>query len=594
MNTRFISRIPIALGIIALQVSFVAAQNPPAGAWTTAGPSGADVVTLVSDPTNSLRLFAGTELGVFRTDDGGAHWTTAPAGPTGILAFAVDPSGATRVWAGTPAGLFESTDGGASFSLRHTTSLIRTIAVDPTDPSTVYSAGDGPGVSKTTDGGETWTESATGRLVKKISQLVIDPSNRRHVVASAEGVEFGYFDYVSPQIIESFDAGKTWMDLPSSPIAFYLPAAILAFDPRGNGTLYAAQGDQVYRSSDNGVTWQMSPFLSLGSAVTSLVADPHHSGTLYAGTDRGAFQSVDAGVHWDRLPGPADFAVNALAFDAERDVLHAAASNGVWEYAVQGPSPSFPCRETPDSLCLLGGRFSARIDAWDPRTGNYASGTAVSETDGFGYFSFPTLTGDSSLPEVLVKMVDAAAPPWSSDWVFWGSLTDVTFLLTVTDTTTGQARTYENDPLEPFCGGADTHAFPSGGGSEALSASTKRLESAGETLSLLGGRLEVQMTASDPRTGESVAGTAVAGVDDRSGYFSLPDFTGDATLPEVVVKAIDATSLTGTVWFFYGGLTSIPYTLTIHNTVTGETVRETAAGPFCGGAHTNMLSGESE
>jgi hypothetical protein len=280
--------------------------------------------------------------------------------------------------------------------------------------------------------------------------------------------------------------------------------------------------------------------------------------------------------------------VNALAFDADRGVLHAATSSGVWEYTVKPPTPSPRCQEDSGAMCLLGGRFSARIDAWNPNTGAYTSGTAVAVTDAFAYFSFPDFTGDATLPEVLVKMVDAAVPPWNSDWVFWGSLTNAPFLLTVTDTTTGVARTYENDPLNGFCGGADITAFPSGESGAVAAKPSRRLEATGDTLSLLGGRMEVQITASDPQTGAFIAGTAIAR-GDRFGYFSFPSLTGDPELPEVFVKAIDATSLTGTFWFFYSGMTSVPYTLSVRNANSGETISSLLSGPFCGDADTTTL-----
>ena len=117
--------------------------------------------------------------------------------------------------------------------------------------------------------------------------------------------------------------------------------------------------------------------------------------------------------------------------------------------------------------------------------------------------------------------------------------------------------------------------------------------SVSDTLTLLGGRIVVQITASDPQTGAPIAGTAI-GRDDRFGYFSLPSLTGDATLPEVFVKAIDATSLTGTLWFFDSGMTSVPYTITARNTATGQTISGPSAGPFCGAADTGVLSVPSE
>ena len=59
--------------------------------------------------------------------------------------------------------------------------------------------------------------------------------------------------------------------------------------------------------------------------------------------------------------------------------------------------------------------------------------------------------------------------------------------------------------------------------------------------------------------------------DDRSGYFSLPAFTGDADFPEVFVKMVDATSVFGDFWLFHTGLADLAYTLTVVDSVTGAT-----------------------
>ena len=146
-------------GLAILAAARAAAQSGDDAGWTTAGPENAAVSVLAVDPTNSLRLFAGTELGVFRTDDGAETWTSTPARPTGILALAFDPANPDRLWVGSPGGTFESTDGGASFVLRNSAGPIRALAVDPIDSSVVYAAGDGETISKSSDGGATWTAS---------------------------------------------------------------------------------------------------------------------------------------------------------------------------------------------------------------------------------------------------------------------------------------------------------------------------------------------------------------------------------------------------------------------------------------------------
>ena len=70
---------------------------------------------------------------------------------------------------------------------------------------------------------------------------------------------------------------------------------------------------------------------------------------------------------------------------------------------------------------------------------------------------------------------------------------------------------------------------------------------------------------------------------DRYGTFSLPGFTGNAALPEVVVKMIDNTAASGKFWLFYTGLTSLDYTLTVRDTLTRRVGTYVNATPYCGG-----------
>ncbi|MEO8189960.1 MAG: hypothetical protein ABI682_06425 [Acidobacteriota bacterium] len=118
-----------------------------------------------------------------------------------------------------------------------------------------------------------------------------------------------------------------------------------------------------------------------------------------------------------------------------------------------------------DSVVLLKNRFRATLIARDPRTGITGVGRGITQADRFGYFSLPEFTGDADFPEVIVKMADATALPLpfgGSFWVFYSSLTDLQYTLTVTDQVSGKVRTYSNVPggANQLCGGADTSAFP--------------------------------------------------------------------------------------------------------------------------------------
>jgi len=108
---------------------------------------------------------------------------------------------------------------------------------------------------------------------------------------------------------------------------------------------------------------------------------------------------------------------------------------------------------TASGLCLHGQRFRAEV-AWRvPATGAEGAGTPIpltGDTGGFWFFSPANY-------ELVVKVLDGRGVN-GHFWVFYGSLTDVEFDLTITDTQTGQQRTYHN-PAGTMASRADTEAF---------------------------------------------------------------------------------------------------------------------------------------
>jgi hypothetical protein len=288
------------------------------------------------------------------------------------------------------------------------------------------------------------------------------------------------------------------------------------------------------------------------------------------------------GLADDPTYGYSGLRVSSLALDPASDALYAGTENGVFAIRPDAPSPA--CEPAPDHLCLLGGRLRVTVMAQHPRSFLIARGVATEQANRFGAFSFPTFTGDAALPEVVVKVVEPSQG--GAVWIYHGSLTSLPYILTVTDTTTGQIETYTNDRLSPFCGGVDDLAFdpspwdyrqPAGGEPAAAAGQT--------TLSLLGGRFSATLSARDgTQPGVAIAQT------DAYGYFSLPGVTGDPSYPEVYVKMIDFRPVTGAFWIFYTGLTHADYRLTVTDSVTG-TVRVYESGtPLCGGADTNAFT----
>jgi hypothetical protein len=115
------------------------------------------------------------------------------------------------------------------------------------------------------------------------------------------------------------------------------------------------------------------------------------------------------------------------------------------------PQPA-ACNPSPTSLCLQNGRIRVQT-TW--RSGG-SSGlgrtrTITNDTGSFWFF-------DAGNVEVLVKVLDACGFN-QRFWVFASGLTDVGVTLTVTDTTTGQSKTYQNQQRKPFRLIQDTTAF---------------------------------------------------------------------------------------------------------------------------------------
>jgi hypothetical protein len=92
----------------------------------------------------------------------------------------------------------------------------------------------------------------------------------------------------------------------------------------------------------------------------------------------------------------------------------------------------------------------------------------------------------------------------------------------------------------------------------------------------------VSVTWRDQRSGDTGTGHAIPGTSD-SGYF----WFFDQENVELVVKVLDARTVNGFTWVFFGALTDVEYTLTVEDTMTGdEKVYRNEPGNISGQADT--------
>ncbi|HEX7184142.1 MAG TPA: CSLREA domain-containing protein, partial [Thermoanaerobaculia bacterium] len=105
------------------------------------------------------------------------------------------------------------------------------------------------------------------------------------------------------------------------------------------------------------------------------------------------------------------------------------------------------------TLCLNNDRFRITVQ-WRTRQGQTGSGQAVALTDESGYFYF----FDRENVELTFKVLNGCASN-NRYWVFLSGLTNVQVTVTVTDTRSGQTRTYTNPLGTAFQPVLDTRAF---------------------------------------------------------------------------------------------------------------------------------------
>jgi hypothetical protein len=108
---------------------------------------------------------------------------------------------------------------------------------------------------------------------------------------------------------------------------------------------------------------------------------------------------------------------------------------------VSAPPPVKPlCQADDDTGCLVDKRFQVEI-AWQTADGNSGVGHMVPHSDNslLVWFFSP------SNVEMLLKILDACAPPFEKFWVFYAATTNVEFAVKVKDMETGEVKEYRNE-----------------------------------------------------------------------------------------------------------------------------------------------------
>lgn len=278
-------------------------------------PSESNVRALAVYPDNPHRILAGTDIGLFRSDDAGETWEQLESlvAETQIWSVTVDPADSNTIFVGARPDAFRSRDGGKTWdqlSLGVTlpcpigTPRTTNVIVDPRDRNTIWAGIEVDGVYKSFDGGDTWThlpELGPDPFQGDIHGLALRPMPSAAVYATTP---FG--------IATSTDEGESW-DYHYFPKfheddrrSYCRGVMLKANDPNvifvGNGDTIPGVTGAIQRSRDGGQTWEARPLPVVPNSVIYWFAThPDVPEVIAAASIYGyVYVSEDGGDSWQK------------------------------------------------------------------------------------------------------------------------------------------------------------------------------------------------------------------------------------------------------------------------------------------------------
>lgn len=312
--------------------------------WTSVG---LDVTTSYGihfDPFDPKRQFITyTDIGLFRSEDGGVSWTSSTAGvprewmnTTYWVVF--DPKLRGRMWSVNSythdlprpkmwrhnsvlhykGGVCRSDDGGKHWTQSNTgmdDTAATHILLDPTSPvdaRVLYVTGFGRGIYKSSDGGRSWVLKNSGIMQEHpfVWRLARSSNGTLYVVIARQSEDGSIGNAGDGALYRSTDGAEHWQSV-SLPEGMNGPNG-LAIDPESPSRIYLAawaraagqhgDGGGIFLSENEGKSWKQ--VLDKDRHIYDVTIDPQDPKVVYAaGFESSAWRSVDRGLNWVRIPG---------------------------------------------------------------------------------------------------------------------------------------------------------------------------------------------------------------------------------------------------------------------------------------------------
>ena len=347
--------------------------------WTSTGLDVTNSYGIHFDPFDPKRQFITyTDIGLFRSEDGGVSWTSSTAGvPTDWLNttywIVFDPQVRGRMWSvnsnthdlprpkmwrhnsvlNYKGGVCRSDDGGRNWT-KSNAGMDETgathILLDPASPvdaRVLYVAGFGRGIYKSSDGGRSWALKNEGITQKQpfAWRLARSSNGTLYAVVARRSEDGSIANAGDGALYRSTDGAEHWQPV-SLPEGTNGPNG-LAIDPQSPDRLYLAawaratgahgDGGGIFLSQDGGKSWKQ--VLDKDRHIYDITIDPADPKVLYAaGFESSAWRSANRGLHWDRIPGfNFKWGQRVIADPLDHNKIYITTFGGsVWHGAING------------------------------------------------------------------------------------------------------------------------------------------------------------------------------------------------------------------------------------------------------------------
>lgn len=321
-------------------------------------------------------LLAGTDLGVFRSIDGGGNWEMVLERWARCLS--IGPSG--QIWAGTyGTGTFRSTNNGISWLPVQNLDSARVNAISFSMTGVVYVSTLDSGVYRSTNDGSTWINTLPIRSTSVlVTPLYVFATTSSGVFKSSNGINWlltAMTDYLWNLVMNangwlfaigygngayrSTDYGNNWSSINIGLSDFY--ALSIGLTSTGN-VLIGTEWDGLFRSTNNGSSWVRSingitnskvfcqaigadGYLFAGTGGYIVTPSGQDTIIIFDGPGHGVFRSTDSGSNWIQYDSTLkNIGIYSLAskpggiiFASDRQRIYRSTDNGIsWHTADSG------------------------------------------------------------------------------------------------------------------------------------------------------------------------------------------------------------------------------------------------------------------